>query len=255
MKPDGRFPHHVANPLVFSNTKDLRLRVVKERADIGVAFDGDADRVGFIDEKGEKISEDLITALIAEVLVSRDPHAPILYDLRSSKVVPETITRLGGKAIKTRVGHSFIKARMRKENAVFAGELSGHYYFRDMGFTDNAVFAMVFVLNLLAIRNETLSDLVRPLKKYYRTGEINLTVRDKELVIAGLAAHYKDAKQETLDGLTVESDNWWFNIRPSNTESLLRLNLEVSDMNMLNPKKEEILNHVKESDPVMQEQS
>ena len=170
MEPDGRFPHHVANPLIPKNTEDLRAMVVEEKADIGIAFDGDADRCGFIDEKGEKIPEDLVTALISQVYLTKSPGATILYDLRSSRSVPETITRLGGRAIRSRVGHAFIKAGMREHDAIFAGELSGHFYFRDAGFTDNAMFAMIQMLNLLALKKD---------RRFYPHCPIEEVLRDR----------------------------------------------------------------------------
>jgi phosphomannomutase len=251
MEPDGSFPHHIANPLLVSATRDLQAVVIREKADIGVAFDGDADRCGFIDEKGERIPEDLVTALIAEFLLTKEPGATILYDLRSSRVVLETITRLGGKAVRTRVGHSFIKARMRETNALFAGELSGHYYHRDMGFTDNAIFTMIQMLNFLSLKRTPLSHLIRPLQKYYATGEINIRVQDKEAVFAALEATYKDARKDHLDGLSIDYDSWWFNLRASNTEPLIRLNLEANDAATRAEKKKEILEIIGEADPSM----
>jgi phosphomannomutase len=252
MEPDGRFPHHIANPLLPSATRDLQAMVIREQADIGVAFDGDADRCGLIDEKGNRIPEDLVTALIAEFLLTKEPGATILYDLRSSRIVPETITRLGGKAIRSRVGHAFIKATMREVNALFAGELSGHYYYRDMGFTDNALFTMIQMLNFLSLKKMPLSDIIRPLQTYYATGEINIQVKDKEAVFATLEAHYKDAQQDHLDGLTIAYDSWWFNLRASNTEPLLRLNLEANDVTTREEKRKEILETIGRTDPTMQ---
>lgn len=250
-EPDGRFPHHIANPLIPSTTRELQDRVVKERADIGVAFDGDADRCGFIDEKGDRIPEDLVTALIAEFFLTRQPGATILYDLRSSRTVPQAITRLGGKGIRCRVGHAFIKAQMREENALFAGELSGHYYYRDMGFTDNGIVTMIQMLNLLSSKNEPLSRLVRPLNEYYSTGEMNMQVEDKEAILAALEAKYSDAAKDHLDGLTVEYESWWFNLRPSNTEPVVRLNLEANDRETMEEKKSEVLGIILEADPRM----
>jgi phosphomannomutase len=251
MEPDGGFPHHIANPLLVSATRDLQAMVIREKADIGVAFDGDADRCGFIDEKGERIPEDLITALIAEFLLTKEPGATILYDLRSSRVVPETITRLGGRAVRTRVGHAFIKARMREINALFAGELSGHYYHRDMGFTDNAIFTMIQMLNLLTLKRQPLSDLIHPLQKYYATGEINIRVKDADAIFSALEARYKDARKDHLDGLSIDYDSWWFNLRASNTEPLIRLNLEANDAATRAEKKKEILETIGKADPSM----
>jgi len=255
MEPDGSFPHHIANPLLPAATRDLQAMVIREKADVGVAFDGDADRCGFIDEKGERIPEDLVTALIAEFLLAKEPGATILYDLRSSRIVPETITRLGGKAVRTRVGHAFIKATMRKVKALFAGELSGHYYYRDMGFTDNALFTMIQMLNFFSLKNMPLSDLIRPLQTYYATGEINIQVKDKEAVFAALEATYRDAQKDHLDGLSIEYDTWWFNLRASNTEPLMRLNLEANDSTTEEEKKQEILKVISEADPSMKVES
>jgi phosphomannomutase len=251
MEPDGRFPHHVANPLIESTTLDLQKKVVEEKADIGIAFDGDADRCGFIDEKGRRISEDLITALIAESFLAQNPGATILYDLRSSRVVPETINRLGGKPLRCRVGHAFIKESMRKENAIFAGELSGHYYYRDMGFTDNAVFTMIWMLNFLASKNVPLSSSVDPLRKYHSTGEINMQIQNKESVFNELEKFYTDADIDHLDGLTVQCKSWWFNLRPSNTEPAIRLNMEADDEKTLEEKKKEVFDIVKQTEPSM----
>ena len=252
MNPDGSFPHHVANPLIESNTADLQKKVLQEKADIGVAFDGDADRCGFIDEKGQRIHEDLVTALIAESFLAENPGSAIVYDLRSSKVVPETIRKLGGRPVRCRVGHAFIKEKMRQENAVFAGELSGHYYYRDVGFTDNAMFTMIWMLNFLATKTPPLSQLVAPLKKYFSTGEINIHIQDKDIVFEKLEKAYGDAKSDHLDGLTIQYDSWWFNLRPSNTEPVIRLNLEADDEATLEQKKEEILDKIKNAEPQMQ---
>ena len=218
---------------------------------MGVAFDGDADRCGFIDECGNRVPEDLVTALIAEFFLSKEPGATILYDLRSSRIVPETIASLGGKAVKTRVGHAFIKAAMREKNALFAGELSGHYYYRDMGFTDNAVFTLIQMLNLLSLKKARLSKLVEPLQKYFSTGEINMQIRYPNEVFAGLEAAYHNARKEHLDGLTVEHNNWWFNLRSSNTEPVMRLILEAGDAGTLAEKKEQIIREIKKLDPGM----
>jgi len=250
-EPDGAFPHHVANPLIPSTTADLQKKVTAEGSDIGVAFDGDADRCGFIDEKGRRISEDLVTALIAEFILAVEPGAAILYDLRSSRVVPETITRLGGRPVRSRVGHAFIKEKMREENAAFGGELSGHYYFREMGFTDNAMLAMIHLLNYLSMKKTPLSELVAPLEKYFSTGEINLRVGDKGKVFAALEQAYRDSKTDHLDGLTAEYDSWWFNLRASNTEPVVRLNLEANDVELMEDKKKEVIGVVSRADPSM----
>ncbi len=252
MEPDGRFPHHVANPLIPKNTKDLREMVVREKADIGIAFDGDADRCGFVDERGETIPEDMVTTLIAEVYLTKSPGATILYDLRSSRSVPETIARLGGRAIRSRVGHAFIKAGMREHDAIFAGELSGHFYFRDAGFTDNAMFAMIQMLNLLALKKTPVSTLITPLKKYSATGEINMRASNKDAIYKALEAHYKDGRQDHLDGLSVDYPSWWFNLRASNTEPLIRLNLEASSPGEMESRKGDVFETIYAADPTMQ---
>ncbi len=251
LEPDGTFPHHIANPLLPSATRDLQERVKKEKADLGVAFDGDADRCGFIDEKGERVPEDLVTALIAEFLLTKEPGATILYDLRSSRIVPESITHLGGRAVRCRVGHAFIKEQMREENALFAGELSGHYYYRDMGFTDNGIFTMIQMLNLLSLKDAPLSRLINPLQKYCSTGEINLKVKNKDAILTALEGAYHDARKDHLDGLSVEYNSWWCNLRASNTEPVMRLNLEANDPATEAEKKKEVLEIIGEADPSM----
>ena len=222
LEPNGRFPHHGANPFLPSATSELQETVKDANADFGVAFDGDADRCIFVDELGERIPADLITALIAGYYLTATPGATFLYDLRSSRVVAETITRLGGRAIRCRVGHAFIKEQMRENDALFAGELSGHYYFRDMGFCDNGIFAMAQMVNLLSAQGLPLSRLIMPLKKYFSTGEINIRVGKRDSVMAALGAAFSDAKTDHLDGLTMEYPLWWFNLRPSNTEPVVQ---------------------------------
>lgn len=249
MEPDGTFPNHEANPLIPKNTEELQARVVQERADIGIAFDGDADRCGFVDEKGQRIPEDLVTALIAEVFLSRQPGATILYDLRSSRTVPETISRLGGKPIRSRVGHAFIKAQMREFDAVFAGELSGHYYYKDTGFTDNGLFTMIQMLNFLSLKEKPLSSLIAPLRKYSATGEINMHISDKDAIFTALEGRFADGRQDSLDGLSVDYDRWWFNVRASNTEPVIRLNLEADTPALMEEKRKEVLDTIQKADP------
>lgn len=253
LEPDGRFPHHHANPLDPDTTRELQSRVVAEGADLGVAFDGDADRCGLIDERGERVREDLVTGLIADYLLGEVPGATILYDLRSSRAVVEAIERAGGRGVRSRVGHAFIKARMREENALFAGELSGHYYYRDMGFTDNGLVTMVMVANILAASGRPLSELIRPLDRYPSTGEVNLRVSDPEQVFAALAARYRDAGLDHLDGLTVGYPAWWFNIRRSHTEPVVRLNLEADTEGLMHEKAREVLGVIREADPGVRE--
>jgi len=247
--PDGRFPHHIANPLLPETTSDLQAKVKAEDADLGVAFDGDADRCGFIDEKGQRIHEDIITALISEHFLSKDPGATIVYDLRSSHIVPETIMKMHGKAVRSRVGHSFIKEKMREVNADFAGELSGHYYYRELGFIDDAMLTMIIMLNLLTHRRQPLSELVAPLQVYCASGEINFSVQDRQAIFTTLEQHYANAKQDHLDGLTIDCHDWWFNLRQSHTEPLIRLNLEARDCDEMNRKKDEVTALIKQADP------
>jgi phosphomannomutase len=251
MEPDGRFPHHGANPFVRDAARELENRVPAERADLGVAFDGDADRCLFVDEQGHQVPPDIVTALIAEFFLAGEPGARILYDLRSGRVVAETIRRLGGTGKRCRVGHAFIKAQMREDGALFAGELSGHYYFRDLGYIDCGLMAMIAMANILSMNGKPLSSLVHPLMKYYSTGELNLQVTRKDTVIASLAARFVDAKTDRLDGLTIEYDTWWFNLRPSNTEPVIRLNIEADSESLMKKKKDEVLGLILEADPSM----
>ncbi len=235
MEPDGSFPNHEANPLKEENLDDVRALVGSSGASAGVGFDGDADRCCFVDETGETVTADLMTALLAREFLRKEPGAHIVYDLRSSWVVKEEILAGGGVAHRDRVGHSFIKATMREHGAVFGGELSGHFYFRDNFVCDSGALAMVSALNLLTREENhgrTLSELVQGLRRYPSTGEINLAAEDKAAAIAKLKERYADGRQDELDGITVEygdlssDDWWWFNVRMSNTEPLLRLNLE-----------------------------
>ncbi|MFH0967149.1 MAG: phosphomannomutase/phosphoglucomutase, partial [Methanobacteriota archaeon] len=250
-EPDGNFPHHGANPFIHNAAKELEKRVIAEKADLGVAFDGDADRCLFVDEQGLQVPPDIVTALIAEFFLIQEPGARILYDLRSSRMVAKTIERLGGTGTRCRVGHTFIKTRMREENALFAGELSGHYYFRDLGYTDCGLMAMIAMTNLLSMKKEPLSSLVRPLMKYYSTGELNMRVSHKDAIIASLVTVYKGAKTDRLDGLTVEFDSWWFNLRSSNTEPVIRLNIEADSESLLEQKRDEVLGLIRDADPSM----
>ena len=222
---DGSFPNHEANPLKIETLRDLMALVRSSGADLGIGLDGDADRAIFVDEKGEIVTPDLITAMIAsDVLKTR--QGPVIYDVRSSRVVAERIRERGGTPIRERVGHSFIKARMRKENAVFAGEYSGHYYFRDNYCADSAIIAIMQVLSVLSASDRPFSDHVASLRKYSASGEINFEVEDKAAKMQELAEVFADGTIDWLDGITVDYPRWWFNVRPSNTEPLLRLNLE-----------------------------
>lgn len=227
-EPDGTFPNHEANPLKEENMRDLQAKVKETGADLGVAYDGDGDRAMFVDENGEIVPADFVTAMLAQEMLEREPGGTILYDLRSSWVCEEEIARLGGIPKMSRVGHSFIKQMMRENNAIFAGELSGHFYFRDIYTTDNAEMAMLSVLTMIGKTGKNLSELIAPFKKYFATGEINFEVEDKEKAIAAVESTFGgDAeKVEHLDGLSVFHKDWWCNVRPSNTEPVLRLNLE-----------------------------
>jgi phosphomannomutase len=226
---DGSFPNHEANPLKLENLQDLSKRVVETGADLGVAFDGDADRAGIVDETGQAVSSDLVTALIGGELLRQEPGKHVLYDLRSSRAVSEYITESGGIPVRERVGHSFMKATLREKQGLFGGELAGHYYFRDSFHADCAVLAVVEILNLLRRQGSTLSEAVGPLRdRYAKSPEINFEVEDKMAKMRELAEHYADGAIDYLDGITVSYKDWWFNVRPSNTEPYLRLVLEAS---------------------------
>jgi phosphomannomutase len=223
---DGSFPNHEPNPLNPANMRDLQAKVRETHADLGVAFDGDGDRVMFVDERGELVQCDYVTALLAAEFLARAPGSTVIYDLRSSWVVRDEILRLGGTPLESRVGHSFIKQSMRQSDAVFAGELSGHFYFRDAFFTDNAELAMLTLLRVLGQSGQTMSELMRPFARYHATGELNFEVADKDACLAQLQVAFPDAELAHLDGLTLRFADWWCNVRPSNTEPVLRLNLE-----------------------------
>jgi phosphomannomutase len=238
---DGSFPHHEANPLKEENLRDLIAQVKESGADLGVAFDGDADRAAFIDEQGAAVGSDLMTGLIGGELLEREPGKAVLYDLRSSRAVAEYITEKGGVPVRERVGHSFMKATLRKRDGIFGGELAGHYYFRDHYYADCALLAMVEVLNLLRQTARPLSALVAPLRRYSKSPEINFVVTDKEGKMAELAAHFHDAEIDHLDGITVSYPDWWANVRPSNTEPYLRLVLEARTAEELARREAEIV--------------
>ena len=239
---DFNFPNHEPNPLKYETLKDLQKKVIEEKAEVGIALDGDGDRCLLIDEKGNIVRCDLTTALIGKELLKSRPGSKILYDLRSSKIVPEFIEANGGKAIMCRVGHSFIKKQMRDEDAIFAGELSGHFYYKDSFFTESSFITLAVTLNMLAGENKPLSGLVEPLKKYFQSGEINSEVADKEAKIKEIEEKFKDAEKILhLDGLSVYYKEWWFNVRPSNTEPLVRLNLEANTKESMEQKRDEIL--------------
>ncbi|MCP4254631.1 MAG: phosphomannomutase/phosphoglucomutase [Candidatus Scalindua sp.] len=245
-KPDGTFPNHEPNPLDSKNLRDLQDKVRETKSHLGVAFDGDADRCVFVDENGQEIGCDIITAIIARKYLQKEKGATILYDLRSSRVLPEDIKKAGGNPYRERVGHSHIKATMREENAIFGGELSGHYYFRENYYADSAIIALIEVLNILSSKNVPMSKLVEPLQKYCSTGEINFKVTDKDKKIEQIAEHFKDGKIDYLDGVTIEYKDWWFNVRKSNTEPLLRLNLEGNTKAIMKQRKKQVIDIIKE---------
>jgi phosphomannomutase len=246
MELDGRFPNHPADPMVPENQADLKRAVTEHGADLGLAFDGDADRVFLVDERAEGVGGSLVTALVARGMLERHPAATILYNLICSRVVPEVIAEHGGRAVRTRVGHSFIKKVMADTGAVFGGEHSGHYYFRKHYNADSGLVAAIVVMDQMSKAGRPLSELLAPLRRYVASGEINTEVSDPAAVIERVATRYREARQDRLDGLTVEFDDWWFNVRPSNTEPLLRLNAEARSEELLREKTAEVLDLIRE---------
>jgi phosphomannomutase len=242
---DGRFPNHEANPLIEENRRDIVERVVAEKADIGIAWDGDADRCFFIDGKGEFISGDFITTLLAEAFLLKHPGSTIIYDLRASYAVRDMVAKYGGTSLMNRVGHAFFKRRMRETNAIFGGEVTGHYYFRDNFYADNGFIPALLILELMSKKGQSLHQLVEPLRRqYFISGEINTKLPSMAAVPAKLEAialHYATGHQYTLDGISVEYADWHFNVRPSNTEPLLRLNLEAKTEALMADKRDEVL--------------
>jgi phosphomannomutase len=238
---DGTFPNHLANPIEPENLNDLRKVVTAEGCDIGVAFDGDADRVFLVDEKGDLISGSATTALVAQRLLLKHPGEKIIHNLICSWSVPEVIKENGGEPIRTRVGHSYIKKIMADTGAIFGGEHSGHYYFRDNYRADSGMIAALLVLEALSDPGENLSKVLEPFDRYYDSGEINSEVDDQQAVLERLAAAFDDGKQDRTDGLTIEYEDWWFNCRPSNTEPLLRLNLETRTQELMDQKRDAVL--------------
>jgi len=245
---DGTFPNHPASPIEPENTAVLRALVPERHCDMGVAFDGDADRMFLVDEQGKLLGGDMVTALVAQSLLRKHPGATILYNLISSRSVPELIERDGGRAVRTRVGHSFIKAQMRQENAIFGGEHSGHFYFRDNWYADSGLIAFLVVLELISESGKTVSDLVRAVDHRFRSGEINTEVADQEGRMRAIEAHYvaEGGQVDFLDGITVSFPTWWFNVRPSNTEPLLRLNLEADTADEMAKRRDEVLQLIRQ---------
>jgi phosphomannomutase len=242
-EPDGTFPNHAPNPLLEENREFIVGKVKDERADLGIAFDGDADRCFFVDDTGEFVPGDFVTALLAESLLQKEPGAKIIYDVRASWAVRDTVERLGGTALINRVGHAFIKERMRKEGALFGGEVSGHYYFRDFNQADSGTIPALLMLELLSKRGQPLSEILRTFReRYFLTGEINTPVPDVALKLQELKEHFAgDGEISHLDGISVTAKDWHMNVRPSNTEPLLRLNLEALDRKLMERKRDEAL--------------
>jgi len=238
---DGTFPNHPANPIEPENIVDLQNKVKETGAFLGAAFDGDADRVFLIDENSRPLGGDMITAMVARNLLKKEPDASILYNLICSKTVPETITKAGGNAIRTRVGHALIKPLMKEHNAVFGGEHSGHFYFRNNFFADSGIIAFLVCLELLSEEGKKLSELVNEIDPYVRSGEINSRVEDIPAKLEELKEAFKIHSIDELDGITIDADDFWFNVRPSNTEPLLRLNMEADSKDLLDRKLVEVL--------------
>jgi phosphomannomutase len=237
---DGTFPNHEANPLKTETFESLQKMVREGTYDFGVAFDGDADRAGFVDEKGNVIPMDLITAIIAEDILT-STKGVIFYDLRSSWSVKEVIEENGGTAMKSRVGHSFIKQQMRDNDAIFAGELSGHYYFKNNYFTESSAMAVICIANIISKSGKPLSQLLKPIQRYFASGEINSEVEDTSSVLSRLKDKYNDGESFELDGVSVEYKDWWFNVRCSNTEPLIRLNIEAKTEELMETRRDELL--------------
>lgn len=241
---DGSFPNHEANPLKPENLVKLQELVLREGCDLGISFDGDADRAMFVDEKGKIVTADRITGLLAPRFIRDEPGAAIIYDLRSSWSTLEAIKEAGGTPVRERVGHSFMKATMRRHNSPFGGELAGHFYFRDNFTADSSIMTLVEVLEHIRENGKSLSELVAPLDRYFATGEINFKVADKQGMIRHLEKQFSDGKIDFLDGITVQYRDWWFNVRPSNTEPFLRLVLEAKSKGLMEDKKRLLLSYL-----------
>jgi phosphomannomutase len=246
-EPDGSFPNHEPNPLLPENREFIVRKTLEEGADLGVAFDGDADRCFFVDDSGEFVPGDFSTALLAESILEKEPGAKIIYDVRASWAVPETIERAGGVPLMNRVGHAYIKHRMRKEDAAFGGEVSGHYYFRDFSQADSGVVPFLLMLELVSKRGRKLSEILRPYReRYFLTGELNTPVADVALKLQELKERYAaEGRVSHLDGVSVDAGDWHFNVRPSNTEPLLRLNLEARSRDVMEAKRDEVLSLIR----------
>lgn len=244
-EPDGRFPNHPASPIELENTAELRKRVVEEGADLGAAFDGDADRMFLIDEKGRQLGGDVVAALVARALLQKEPQSTILFNAICSKMVPETIIKYNGQPIRTPVGHALIKPLMKKHNAIFGAEHSGHFYFRNNWFADSGLIALLVCLEVIGEAGKPLSELVAEIDPYFRSGEINSTVTNTQAVIKKIRKFYHEEEPDFIDGISIDFGDWWFNVRPSNTEPLLRLNVEASSPELLEEKTGELLKLIK----------
>jgi phosphomannomutase len=246
-EPDGTFPNHEPNPLLPENREFIVEKTTTEGADFGVAFDGDADRCFFVDDEGEFVPGDFVTALLAQSVLEKSPGGKIIYDVRASWAVPETIEGAGGTPLINRVGHAFIKHRMREEGAVFGGEVSGHYYFRDFSQADSGVVPFLLMLELVSGRGQKLSEILRPYRdRYFITGELNTPVPDVALKLEELEDRFgPQGEVSHLDGISVNADDWHFNVRPSNTEPLLRLNLEARSEELMEQKRDEVLDVIR----------
>jgi phosphomannomutase len=246
-EPDGTFPNHEPNPLLPENREFIVERTTTEGADFGVAFDGDADRCFFVDDEGDFVPGDFVTALLAESVLEKSPGGKIIYDVRASWAVPETIEGAGGTALVNRVGHAFIKHRMREEDAVFGGEVSGHYYFRDFSQADSGVVPFLLMLELVSRRGQKLSEILRPYRdRYFITGELNTPVPDVTRKLEELEERFgPEGEVSHLDGISIVGDEWHFNVRPSNTEPLLRLNLEARSEELMERKRDEVLDVIR----------
>jgi phosphomannomutase len=245
-EPNGEFPGHEPNPLLPENRKLIIDTVLDRQAELGIAWDGDADRCFFVDDQGEFVPGDFMTALLAQAILAKEPGATILYDVRASRAVKDTVDAAGGTALVNRVGHAFFKTRMRETGAAFGGEVSGHYYFRDFWCADSGVIPALLVLELLSVRSKTMAELLVPYRsKYFISGEINSTVDDQDAKMRELAERYRDCEVSWLDGVSVDCGSWHFNVRPSNTEPLLRLNLEAFSKEEMEARTEEILSIIR----------
>lgn len=238
---DGNFPNHPASPIELENLVDLQKKIKETKADFGVAFDGDADRMFLVDKFGNQLGGDMVTALVAKSLLKKKPGETILYNLICSRAVPELIEKMGGKAIRTRVGHALIKPLMKKHNAIFGGEHSGHFYFRENWFADSGLIAFLVCLELLSIENRPLHELVKEIDPYFRSGEINSRVKSIPEQIEKVKNAFAEGQQDNEDGLTVQYEDFWFNLRPSNTEPLLRLNIEAGTKDILKKRTDQLL--------------